>query len=186
MESLYFALKNIDRADIVTSLEGQAPQPAPGSSEEGACRLGDRDSTLLSPSVINGKIQEHIKHPTHRTYKKGQFNIFFNKLPLYGYLAKICCALILYFVLLNRLTSLATCVVITENKGFNTFYVYCKTDVLMMVCNRQKWKVFRNFLFKKTLEATIMRGSIYCASAVSGVLGHFQIDTSTKYQEMQM
>lgn len=84
MESLYFALKNIDRADIVTSLEGQAPQPAPGSSEEGACRLGDRDSTLLSPSVINGKIQEHIKHPTHRTYKKGQFNIFFNELPLYG------------------------------------------------------------------------------------------------------
>ncbi|XP_029921438.1 ankyrin-1 [Myripristis murdjan] len=53
MESLYGALKNIDRADIVSSLEGQAPQPAPGSSEEGACRLGDRDSTLLSPSVIN-------------------------------------------------------------------------------------------------------------------------------------
>uniref|UniRef100_A0A669B886 Ankyrin 1 n=1 Tax=Oreochromis niloticus TaxID=8128 RepID=A0A669B886_ORENI len=77
MESLYIALKNIDRADIVTSLEGQAPQPAPGSSEEGACRLGDRDSTLLSPSVINGKIQEHIKHPIHRTYKKGQFNICF-------------------------------------------------------------------------------------------------------------
>ncbi|KAM9337868.1 uncharacterized protein ank1b [Symphorus nematophorus] len=53
MESLYTALKNIDRADIVTSLEGQAPQPAPGSLEEGACRLSDRDSTLLSPSVIN-------------------------------------------------------------------------------------------------------------------------------------
>ncbi|XP_074546548.1 uncharacterized protein ank1b isoform X5 [Halichoeres trimaculatus] len=53
MESLYTALKNIDRADIVTSLEGQAPQPAPGSSEEGACRLSDRDSSLLSPSVIN-------------------------------------------------------------------------------------------------------------------------------------
>uniref|UniRef100_A0A3Q3LJ74 Death domain-containing protein n=1 Tax=Mastacembelus armatus TaxID=205130 RepID=A0A3Q3LJ74_9TELE len=50
MESLYIALKNIDRADIVTSLEGQAPQPAPGSSEEGACRLGDRNSTMLSPS----------------------------------------------------------------------------------------------------------------------------------------
>lgn len=64
MESLYFALKNIDRADIVTSLEGQAPQPAPGSSEEGACRLGDRDSTLLSPSVINGKIQD-ILHTGH-------------------------------------------------------------------------------------------------------------------------
>ncbi|XP_076615007.1 uncharacterized protein ank1b isoform X15 [Chaetodon auriga] len=55
MESLYTALKNIDRADIVTSLEGQAPQPAPGSLEEGACRLSDRDSSLLSPSVINGQ-----------------------------------------------------------------------------------------------------------------------------------
>nr|XP_020465422.1 ankyrin-1-like isoform X3 [Monopterus albus] len=54
MESLYTALKNIDRADIVTSLEGQAAQPAPGSSEEGACRLSDRDPTMLSPSVING------------------------------------------------------------------------------------------------------------------------------------
>ncbi|XP_027134393.1 ankyrin-1 isoform X5 [Larimichthys crocea] len=53
MESLYTALKNIDRADIVTSLEGQAPQPAAGSLEEGACRLSDRDSSLLSPSVIN-------------------------------------------------------------------------------------------------------------------------------------
>ncbi|XP_061783298.1 uncharacterized protein ank1b isoform X3 [Nerophis lumbriciformis] len=53
MESLYTALKNIDRADIVSSLEGQAPLLAPGSSEEGACRLGDRDSTFLSPSVIN-------------------------------------------------------------------------------------------------------------------------------------
>ncbi|XP_047425299.1 ankyrin-1 isoform X10 [Mugil cephalus] len=55
MESLYTALRNIDRADIVTSLEGQAPQPVPGSSEEGACRLSDRDSTFLSPSVINGQ-----------------------------------------------------------------------------------------------------------------------------------
>ncbi|XP_035854889.1 ankyrin-1-like isoform X3 [Sander lucioperca] len=53
MESLYTALKNIDRADIVTSLEGQAPQPVPGYPEEGACRLGSRDSTLLSPSVLN-------------------------------------------------------------------------------------------------------------------------------------
>lgn len=55
MESLYTALKNIDRADIVSSLEGQAPQQGLGLSEEGACRLADRDSTLLSPSVINGK-----------------------------------------------------------------------------------------------------------------------------------
>ncbi|XP_038154888.1 ankyrin-1 isoform X2 [Cyprinodon tularosa] len=53
MESLYTALKNIDRADIVSSLEGQPPQQGPGMSEEGACRLADRDSTLLSPSVLN-------------------------------------------------------------------------------------------------------------------------------------
>lgn len=61
VESLYTALKNIDRADIVTSLE--APQPAPGSLEEGACRLSD--STLLSPSVINGKTTQ-----THQTQHK--------------------------------------------------------------------------------------------------------------------
>ncbi|XP_024154431.1 ankyrin-1 isoform X1 [Oryzias melastigma] len=53
MESLYTALKNIDRADIVASLEGQPPPAGPESLEEGACRLSDRDSTLLSPSVIN-------------------------------------------------------------------------------------------------------------------------------------
>lgn len=59
VESLYMALKNIDRADIVASLE--APQPPPGSLEEGACRPSDRDSTLLSPSVINGKTTKHIR-----------------------------------------------------------------------------------------------------------------------------
>ncbi|XP_044029827.1 ankyrin-1-like isoform X4 [Siniperca chuatsi] len=70
MESLYTALRNIDRADIVTSLEGQAPQPAPGSSEEGACRLSDRDSTLLSPSVINGYglVQEELLSPASMQY----------------------------------------------------------------------------------------------------------------------
>lgn len=67
VESLYTALRNIDRADIVTSLEAQAPQPAPGSLEEGACRLGDRDSTLLSPSVINGKT--HINKHTQTKIK---------------------------------------------------------------------------------------------------------------------
>uniref|UniRef100_A0A672RZC5 Ankyrin 1 n=1 Tax=Sinocyclocheilus grahami TaxID=75366 RepID=A0A672RZC5_SINGR len=55
MENLYGALKNIDRSDIVKSLEAQAPQVLPEALEEGACRLADRDSTLLSPSVINGK-----------------------------------------------------------------------------------------------------------------------------------
>ncbi|XP_068608593.1 ankyrin-1-like [Brachionichthys hirsutus] len=70
MESLYTALKNIDRADIVTSLEGQNPQPAPGSLEEGACRLCDRDSTLLSPSVINGYglVQEELLSPASMQY----------------------------------------------------------------------------------------------------------------------
>lgn len=61
VESLYTALRNIDRADIVTSLEGQAAQPAPGSLEEGACRPSHRDSTLLSPGAINGKAHKH-KH----------------------------------------------------------------------------------------------------------------------------
>ncbi|KAE8284932.1 Ankyrin-1 [Larimichthys crocea] len=70
MESLYTALKNIDRADIVTSLEGQAPQPAAGSLEEGACRLSDRDSSLLSPSVINGYglVQEELLSPASLQY----------------------------------------------------------------------------------------------------------------------
>uniref|UniRef100_A0A3Q2XGV1 Ankyrin 1 n=1 Tax=Hippocampus comes TaxID=109280 RepID=A0A3Q2XGV1_HIPCM len=68
-ESLYTALKNIDRADIVSSLEAQATQLAPGSSEEGACRLGDRDSTLLSPSTINyGLVQEELLSPASMQY----------------------------------------------------------------------------------------------------------------------
>ncbi|KAM3599376.1 uncharacterized protein V6R79_004657 [Siganus canaliculatus] len=70
MESLYTALKNIDRADIVTSLEGPAPQPVAGSLEEGACRLSERDSTLLSPSVINGYglVQEELLSPASMQY----------------------------------------------------------------------------------------------------------------------
>nr|XP_054600849.1 ankyrin-1 isoform X3 [Nothobranchius furzeri] len=70
MESLYTALKNIDRADIITSLEGSAPEPGPGSSEEGACRLGDHDSTMLSPSVINGYglVQEELLSPASMQY----------------------------------------------------------------------------------------------------------------------
>lgn len=55
MENLYGALKNIDRSDIVKSLEDQAPQATLDEAEEGACRLADRDSTMLSPSVVNGK-----------------------------------------------------------------------------------------------------------------------------------
>lgn len=58
MESLHAALRNIDRADIVASLE--AP---PTSLDEGACRLSDRDSALLSPSVLNGKTTQRNATP---------------------------------------------------------------------------------------------------------------------------
>lgn len=67
---MYTALKNIDRADIVTSLEGPAPQPGPGSSEEGACRLIDRDSTMLSPSIINGKTHYPFFKPNLYIHQK--------------------------------------------------------------------------------------------------------------------
>uniref|UniRef100_A0A8C7ZTU1 Ankyrin 1, erythrocytic b n=1 Tax=Oryzias sinensis TaxID=183150 RepID=A0A8C7ZTU1_9TELE len=70
VESLYTALRNIDRADIVASLEGQPPPAGPESLEEGACRLSDRDSTLLSPSVINGYglVQEELLSPASLQY----------------------------------------------------------------------------------------------------------------------
>ncbi|XP_030626149.1 ankyrin-1 [Chanos chanos] len=66
MECLYGALKNIDRSDIVKSLEVQAPQAVPETVEEGACR----DSTLLSPSVINGYglVQEELLSPASMQY----------------------------------------------------------------------------------------------------------------------
>uniref|UniRef100_A0AAV2IX59 Ankyrin n=1 Tax=Knipowitschia caucasica TaxID=637954 RepID=A0AAV2IX59_KNICA len=69
MESLYTALRNIDRVDIVSSIEGP-PSLAPASSEEGACRLGDRDSSLLSPSVLNGYglVQEELLSPASLQY----------------------------------------------------------------------------------------------------------------------
>uniref|UniRef100_A0A8C1E1T0 Ankyrin-1 n=1 Tax=Cyprinus carpio carpio TaxID=630221 RepID=A0A8C1E1T0_CYPCA len=70
MENLYGALKNIDRSDIVKSLEAQAPQVLPEAVEEGACRLADRDSTLLSPSVVNGYglVQEELLSPASMQY----------------------------------------------------------------------------------------------------------------------
>uniref|UniRef100_A0A9J7XSM7 Ankyrin 1, erythrocytic b n=1 Tax=Cyprinus carpio carpio TaxID=630221 RepID=A0A9J7XSM7_CYPCA len=68
--NLYGALKNIDRSDIVKSLEAQAPQVLPEAVEEGACRLADRDSTLLSPSVVNGYglVQEELLSPASMQY----------------------------------------------------------------------------------------------------------------------
>lgn len=55
VENLYGALRNIDRSDIVKSLEDPVPQAIPEAGEEEACRLAERDSTMLSPSVVNGK-----------------------------------------------------------------------------------------------------------------------------------
>ncbi|XP_026796943.2 ankyrin-1 isoform X2 [Pangasianodon hypophthalmus] len=70
MENLYGALKNIDRLDIVKSLEDPVPQAIPEAGEEGACRLAERDSTLLSPSVVNGYglAQEELLSPASVQY----------------------------------------------------------------------------------------------------------------------
>ncbi|CAL8281122.1 unnamed protein product [Gadus morhua 'NCC'] len=54
MESLYGALRIIERGDIVSSLESQAQTLAPRAPEHGAGRLVEHDSSLLSPSV-NGQ-----------------------------------------------------------------------------------------------------------------------------------
>ncbi|XP_064163969.1 ankyrin-1 isoform X2 [Anguilla rostrata] len=68
MESLYGALRNIDRTDIVTSLEGQGSQPGAGLLEEGARRHADRDH--LAPGVINGYglVQEELLSPASMQY----------------------------------------------------------------------------------------------------------------------
>ncbi|XP_053334154.1 ankyrin-1 [Clarias gariepinus] len=70
MENLYGALKNIDRSDIVKSLEDPVPQAIPEEGEEGACRLVERDSTLISPSVVNGYglAQEELLSPASVQY----------------------------------------------------------------------------------------------------------------------
>ncbi|KAJ7988486.1 hypothetical protein DPEC_G00324060 [Dallia pectoralis] len=89
MESLYGALKSIDRSDIVSSVECPH-QAGAGASEEGACtladcrladcrladcrladcRLADCDSSLLSPSLINGYglVQEELLSPASMQY----------------------------------------------------------------------------------------------------------------------
>uniref|UniRef100_A0A665VVK6 Ankyrin 1, erythrocytic a n=1 Tax=Echeneis naucrates TaxID=173247 RepID=A0A665VVK6_ECHNA len=59
MESLYTALKSIDRMDIVSMLEGQPVQPArQGSRELSRCRHNERDH--LSPGMTNGKLSSQI------------------------------------------------------------------------------------------------------------------------------
>ncbi|XP_048860481.1 ankyrin-1-like isoform X4 [Brienomyrus brachyistius] len=69
MESLYTALRSIDRTDIVNMLEGQGPQPRPGSREGTGRRHGDRDH-LLPTSMTNGYglAQEELPSPASGQY----------------------------------------------------------------------------------------------------------------------
>ncbi|XP_071259225.1 ankyrin-1-like isoform X11 [Salvelinus alpinus] len=56
MESLYTALKSIDRMDIVNMLEGQGPQPAGRQAREPS-RHRHNESDHISPSLTNGQQQ---------------------------------------------------------------------------------------------------------------------------------
>ncbi|XP_072244011.1 ankyrin-1a isoform X14 [Leuresthes tenuis] len=53
MESLYTALKSVDRMDIINMLEGQPPQPLRQGSHELRRRHNERDH--LSPGITNGQ-----------------------------------------------------------------------------------------------------------------------------------
>ncbi|XP_034728183.1 ankyrin-1a isoform X3 [Etheostoma cragini] len=69
MESLYAALKSIDRMDIVNMLEGQPPQPArQGSRDFSRRRNNDRDN--LSPGMTNGYglAQDELLSPASMQY----------------------------------------------------------------------------------------------------------------------
>ncbi|CAL8342915.1 unnamed protein product [Lota lota] len=70
MESLYVALKSIDRMDIVTMLEGPAPQTQgrEGSRELNRCRPSEREH--LSPGLTNGYglVQDELLSPASMQY----------------------------------------------------------------------------------------------------------------------
>ncbi|XP_039658912.1 ankyrin-1a isoform X14 [Perca fluviatilis] len=69
MESLYAALKSIDRMDIVNMLEGQPPQPArQGSRDFSRRRNNERDN--LSPGMTNGYglAQDELLSPASMQY----------------------------------------------------------------------------------------------------------------------
>uniref|UniRef100_A0AAQ4PLM0 Ankyrin 1, erythrocytic a n=1 Tax=Gasterosteus aculeatus aculeatus TaxID=481459 RepID=A0AAQ4PLM0_GASAC len=68
MESLYAALKSIDRMDIVTMLEGQPPQPARQGSRDFTRRRNNRDN--VSPGMTNGYglAQEELLSPASMQY----------------------------------------------------------------------------------------------------------------------
>lgn len=58
VESLYTALKNIDRLDIISMLEGQPPQPMRQGSRD-MSRRRHKDIDHLSPGMTNGKPHSH-------------------------------------------------------------------------------------------------------------------------------
>ncbi|XP_041089465.1 ankyrin-1-like isoform X1 [Polyodon spathula] len=66
MESLYTALKSVDRTDIVNMLEGSGPQPR---GLKDSRRYTERDY-LLSPSIMNGYslVQEELLSPASMQY----------------------------------------------------------------------------------------------------------------------
>ncbi|XP_030214304.1 ankyrin-1a isoform X7 [Gadus morhua] len=70
MESLYVALRSIDRMDIVTMLEGPPPQPQgrQGSRELNRCRPSEREH--LSPGLTNGYglVQDELLSPASMQY----------------------------------------------------------------------------------------------------------------------
>ncbi|KAG7279488.1 hypothetical protein CRUP_035874 [Coryphaenoides rupestris] len=71
MESLYVALKSIDRMDIVNMLEGQPPQTQggrQGSRELNRCRPSEREH--LSPGLTNGYglVQDELLSPASMQY----------------------------------------------------------------------------------------------------------------------
>ncbi|XP_044053039.1 ankyrin-1a isoform X8 [Siniperca chuatsi] len=69
MESLYTALKSIDRMDIVNMLEGQPPQPARRGSRDFS-RRRNNEREHLSPGMTNGYglVQEELLSPASMQY----------------------------------------------------------------------------------------------------------------------
>ncbi|XP_035513725.1 ankyrin-1a isoform X4 [Morone saxatilis] len=69
MESLYAALKSIDRMDIVNMLEGQPPQPARQGSRD-LSRRRNNEREHLSPGMTNGYglAQEELLSPASMQY----------------------------------------------------------------------------------------------------------------------
>ncbi|XP_034452752.1 ankyrin-1a isoform X3 [Hippoglossus hippoglossus] len=69
MESLYTALKSIDRMDIVSMLEGQPPQPARRGSRD-LSRRRNNEREHLSPGMTNGYglAQDELLSPASMQY----------------------------------------------------------------------------------------------------------------------